>query len=301
MKKPLLIFYILVVYVFIQFGWWLYLIIDLNKQLYFLNSENLPSNWLYRKTWMTFGEGFVFFILLLIGAYFTHYFLKKQVQMVQQQQNFLLSVTHELKTPITALQMILENIRNPKVGETQKEQMVSGGINSLHRLSALINNLIYSAKADTDNFKLPVKYQNISDCILHELEKTMQNPRISHDISPGRYASFNHDALKIILHNLIDNALKYSEENITVKLFQSQNKIVLEVVDYGIGIPNNQKKSIFRKFYRIGNENTRKTSGTGIGLYLAKKFAEMQNARIFVKDNTPKGSIFAVEFTTKKS
>jgi signal transduction histidine kinase len=284
--------------VFIQFGWWLYLIIDLNRQIYNLNPEGFPVNWLNRKIWMTVGEGSVFFALLLTGAYFTHYFLKKQLKMVQQQQNFLLSVTHELKTPITSLQMILENIQNPKLTESHKRQMIANGTDALQRLSSLINNLIYSAKADASDFKLPLKHQNISDCVLNELQ-ALQKPGISFEVPPGIYASFNYDALKIILHNLIDNALKYSNGEINVRLFETQEEVILEIADQGPGIPNNELKSIFQKFYRIGNENTRKAPGTGVGLYLVKKFAEIQKAKVFVKNNIPKGSIFAVHFNKK--
>ena len=300
MKKTLFIFYILVAYVFMQFGWWLYLIIDLNKEIYHINSHNLPENWLNRKIWMTIGEGAVFFGLLLIGSYFTHYFLKKQLRLIQQQKNFLLSITHELKTPVTSLQMTLENLQNPKLSHIQKQQMIHNGLCSINRLESLINNLIYSAKADSQNFKISLEPQNISEFITQEL-KTLNNNRIISEIQSGIITSFSPDALKIVLYNLIDNALKYSSKPITVRLYRTPQTAVLEIRDLGNGIPENEKKLIFQKFYRIGNEETRQNQGTGIGLYLAKKFAEIQKAKISVKNNSPKGSIFAVEFQLIKN
>lgn len=107
-------------------------------------------------------------------------------------------------------------------------------------------------------------------------------------------------ALTNAVTNLIENAIKYSPANeaIEVRLWSDADKdtIQFSVADQGVGIAPAEKKRIFNKFYRVGQEGTRKTKGTGLGLYIVRTVLEMHDAQIKVKDNTPKGSIFEVTF-----
>jgi K+-sensing histidine kinase KdpD len=104
--------------------------------------------------------------------------------------------------------------------------------------------------------------------------------------------------LQILVNNLLENAHKYSprDKSIQVRLYRTESLVVLEVIDEGPGIPESEKARVFDKFYRIGNESTRKTQGTGLGLYLCSKIARDHNADISVTNNHPTGSIFAVSF-----
>jgi two-component system, OmpR family, sensor histidine kinase CiaH len=104
--------------------------------------------------------------------------------------------------------------------------------------------------------------------------------------------------LQILVNNLLENAMKYSPKDGTISCNLSKNhhKVVLSVVDEGAGIPDQEKKKIFEKFYRIGNEETRTAKGTGIGLYLCRKIAEDHNADIRVTDNPPSGANFSIRF-----
>jgi len=104
--------------------------------------------------------------------------------------------------------------------------------------------------------------------------------------------------LQLLINSLLDNALKYSpkEKPVYLELNKHQNKISLKIIDEGGGISDNEKKKVFEKFYRSGNEAVRKTKGTGLGLYLCKRIAESHKAKIKVVNNQPTGSIFIVEF-----
>ena len=106
----------------------------------------------------------------------------------------------------------------------------------------------------------------------------------------------------MLINNLLENAIKYSpkESKIIAALKRYRSGIELQIVDEGPGIPDDEKKKIFSKFYRIGNEATRKTQGTGLGLYLCSKIARDHNADILVTNNTPRGSIFVVTFVCNK-
>jgi K+-sensing histidine kinase KdpD len=105
--------------------------------------------------------------------------------------------------------------------------------------------------------------------------------------------------LQMLLNNLIENALKYSPKTaaITIQLTQQKKQAVIQIIDEGFGIANEEKKKIFEKFYRTGNENTRAAKGTGLGLYLCKKIVQDHNGYISVTDNLPQGSIFTATFT----
>ncbi len=106
--------------------------------------------------------------------------------------------------------------------------------------------------------------------------------------------------LQMLINNLLENAVKYAPKDspVTSLLQKEGTRTLLRILDEGPGIPNEEKKRVFEKFYRIGNESTRKTQGTGLGLYLCSKIARAHNADISVTNNTPHGSNFAVIFYT---
>jgi len=101
-----------------------------------------------------------------------------------------------------------------------------------------------------------------------------------------------------MISNLVENAVKYSpkEKPISCRLKRSGNDAVMNIIDEGIGVKDEEKSKIFEKFYRTGNESTRKTQGTGLGLYLCRKIAEDHNADITVTNNIPAGTNFAIRF-----
>jgi K+-sensing histidine kinase KdpD len=103
--------------------------------------------------------------------------------------------------------------------------------------------------------------------------------------------------LKLLISNLLENANKYSPKGTPVHVsLQKDRGVLLQVKDEGPGIADAEKEKVFRKFYRIGNEQTRTTKGTGLGLYICKKIAAVHDAAIQVSDNTPRGAVFTVSF-----
>lgn len=102
--------------------------------------------------------------------------------------------------------------------------------------------------------------------------------------------------LTSVVTNLIENAIKYSNDatNIRVSVSEEDNHVVFKIADQGYGIPDAEKKKVFQKFYRVGQEETRKTKGTGLGLYIVDRILELHKGKVSVKDNQPSGSIFEV-------
>ena len=126
----------------------------------------------------------------------------------------------------------------------------------------------------------------------------MGKNKIQSNIQDNIYLMSDEVMMQILLNNLLDNAIKYSpkEKSISVDLLQKNNQIFLIVKDEGIGITDIEKKKIFDKFYRSGSETTRKTKGTGLGLYLCKKIVKNHRGKIEVASNEPCGSIFTIKF-----
>lgn len=309
--RPLLIFYILVAYVFIQFCWWAYSLVQLNSEIYELKLEILKlahegspeiliekgklDQKLYSRIWMVLGEGSVFFILLAIGVWQTLRSFRKEVSLARQQKNFLLAVTHELKSPIASAKLYLQTLQKRELDREKQNEILAKAIADTDRLGSLVDNLLLATKIDRSDYMLHFEELNLSDLVTQIVATHPEKKRIKTEIQQSIKMHADKLAITSIVLNLLENALKYSEQNIAVKL-QRDKTILLSVIDSGPGIPDQEKQKVFEKFYRIGNEDTRKSKGTGLGLYIVKNLAERHNGAIYIRNNQPNGSIFEIEF-----
>jgi K+-sensing histidine kinase KdpD len=139
------------------------------------------------------------------------------------------------------------------------------------------------------------------DCI-ENFEYRHPDRIFSQSIEPDADMTGDAVLLQLLINNLLENAIKYSpkEKPVECSLQQKNGTIELHVIDQGTGIRDEEKKKIFKKFYRVGTEATRRTQGTGLGLYLCRKIAEDHDGNIAVKDNQPQGSDFIVSFPSLK-
>ena len=128
--------------------------------------------------------------------------------------------------------------------------------------------------------------------------KTSQGVPVGFTIEDNIRMKADVSAMTSVIINLVENAYKYSPKNseIDVQLFQKENEVFFIVKDEGVGIKEADKEKIFDKFYRVGNEDTRATKGTGLGLFIVKEVVVFHNGSIKLKPNKPKGSIFEVKF-----
>ncbi len=315
--KPLAVFYILVIYIFIQFCWWAYLLVDLNKEVYTYRIENVALRTptkeakkeqqemlkkLHHRWFMIAGEGAVFLSLLVLGAATTHKAFKKEVALTQRQKNFLLSVTHELKSPLASIKLYLQTLQKHDLDKQKQQTFIENAIKDADRLNILVENVLTTTKIESSNqpfFKEDINFSKaVSDITAKYIQSHSQKHRFKCLIEEGINYSFDTQALSSVLINLLENAQKYSVEDtlVTVSLKGTHNKIILSVTDEGYGIADNEKSSIFEKFYRVGNEETRRSKGTGLGLFIVKYIVENHKGKIQVKNNIPKGSIFEIIF-----
>ncbi|MCE3278463.1 MAG: two-component sensor histidine kinase [Bacteroidetes bacterium] len=319
-SRPLLVFYILVAYVVLQFAWWTFSMFQLNNEISRLKNElNLLTvesaeevanhgneiNEKLRKRWfMISSEGAVFIGLLLLGVYRIRKTFKKESQLADRQRNFLLSVTHELKSPIASAKLQLQTLQKRDLGKDQQQEIIASAISDTERLNNLVENILLAARIDNSSFQIHKERMNLSVYISDNMNQMIQlfkyHQQVVLDIDNDIFLDIDRTTFPSIILNLFENAVKYSSADsiITLSLKKHKENIILKVADTGVGVSDDDRNKIFEKFYRVGNEDTRKTKGTGLGLYIVKHIVELHNGSINVKNNIPKGSIFEVTFNS---
>ena len=254
-----------------------------------------------KKTSQYIGEGSVFLLLILVGAVFVYRATRRQFILSRQQQNFMMAITHELKTPIAVALLNVETLQKRRLEEAQQQKLIVNTLQEVNRLNALTNNILIASQLETGAYRLNKQQINISR-IAAETVRDFQNRftqrSIEADVQPDIYMQGEDTLIQLLLNNLLDNAIKYSPKESLVKLLLKceNQQVIIQVTDEGIGIAAGEKKKVFDKFYRVGSEETRTAKGTGLGLFLSKKIVQDFKGTITITDNVPKGSIFTVRF-----
>ncbi len=322
--RPLTIYYILVTYVFAAAIWWTilhlnnaqeirdlkhekeeiaYELSQLGEKSYYENSptsEKIEED--YRtELFQIFGEGIVFFLILVLGSYQIHSGIRKELLLNRQQRNFLLSITHELKSPIAGLKISIETLLNRKnLEEKWRTRLLNNAIKDTERLKNLVDNILMAAKIENQSISFATQEINLSQVATETARKLKdgigRNVPIKLAVQKDVYIKGDPIAITSMVINLIENAIKYSpkEPEIEIGVVYKNKKAYFSVADNGVGISDEDKKRIFDKFYRVGSEDTRKTKGTGLGLFLVQQLTEYHNGSISVSDNKPKGTIFTI-------
>jgi signal transduction histidine kinase len=244
----------------------------------------------------------VFLALLILGIGMVRKAFRKEFLLARQQKNFLLSVTHEFKSPLAGIKLSLQTLQKHHLDKEKKDVILQRSLNETERIHNLIENALMAAQIEGHSIELQKEEFNLSELLLKTICDKAAQYHLTHEItsSIAENVIMTGDALAIssMLLNLIENAEKYSPagSKTHVELINRDRYIVIRVSDNGTGIPDEEKENIFEMFYRIGNEDMRRTKGTGLGLYIVKNVAALHNGKVFVKDNNPNGTVFEVIF-----
>jgi len=310
-KVKVKIFSIIVTsYMLAALAWWAILLCRKTETIYQLKLEMADlypnaAKELTRQHWMITSETLVFAASMILGIYFLNRAFRREMIAVKQQKNFLLSVTHELKSPITAIQLILDTFKKRKLDEKQFSILIENGQEETTRLKKLVEDLLTAARL---NPKTTLRRENIDlwktiAPLINQYEKNYPELNFQIDKKNTPYAiNTNEPSLYLIVSNLVDNAVKYSNSSHTIKLTLNKRGkyISLKVYDNGKGIPDEEKARIFDQFYRIGDENIRTAQGTGLGLFLVKELCTKLDIKVEVVDNQPTGSVFELLIPSKE-
>jgi two-component system phosphate regulon sensor histidine kinase PhoR len=321
-----LLSFAVIAYMLMAFTWWTILLFSKNQDAFesrqeLLRQEMADRNLLnrsqpfqdtqafqalkhhyQRQERMIIGEAAVFVLSLVAGIWFINRGYHKEMVAATQRRNFLLSITHELKSPIASIRLVLETLLKRELGRTQTEKLSANALKDTERLHLLVENLLLSAKLETayqpdySSVYLPGLLDEIIAKLCDKYPGTLFPTAYQMNIPHwyGDKMGFTSIAL-----NLLENAVKYSNQPsamIITRLAYSKKPagFVLQVADQGPGIPDLEKRRVFKKFYRLGNEDTRNSKGTGLGLYIVEQLVKAHQGKIKVSDNFPKGTIFEV-------
>jgi two-component system, OmpR family, phosphate regulon sensor histidine kinase PhoR len=247
-------------------------------------------------------EGLVMMGLLFWGIIWIYRNLQNKLKLKRQQSNFLLSITHELKTPLSSIKLYLETLQKRSLDKEQSTTVISNSLADVQRLRDLVENVLLAAQLDIHKYELLLQETNVSE-LLHKtvnrfiVPRAMQN-RVNLFIENDVYLVTDEGALETVVSNLLSNAIKYSppDGKVDVTLRTEPNHVFISVGDEGKGISTEEKELVFSRFYRSGDEQTRQTKGTGLGLFIVKNLMTLLRGEIKVKDRPEKGTIFELKF-----
>ncbi len=251
---------------------------------------------------MIIGEGGVFLLLLFLGVWWIKKNVWQDLKRAQKEKNFLLAVTHELKTPIAAIRLNSQTLKNRKLTEEQSQDLCADIITESNRLETLVNNILLATQFEQNtslgNWQ-KIDFSTLVETQIKRFQQLFPERMVNANIQSSVQLNAEENMIVSLLFNLLENANKYSpnSEPIAVQLKSTERLVLLEISDNGIGIPNEERKSIFEKFHRIGNEQTRSQKGTGLGLYIVKEICKAHKAEITISDNAPSGSRFHITFS----
>lgn len=248
-------------------------------------------------------SAFILLFTVLLGAWLFNRYAHAQQNLMNQQQDFISSVSHELKTPLTSIRMYGEMLKEGWVSEAKKNEYYHFIFDESERLSRLINNVLQLAKLNRNTLEPKLKSCSV-DTLISIAESKLSGHALAagFDLTINKHVSeenkqqdasvnIDEDLFIQIMINLVDNSLKYSvnAEVKKIELLFSNNKedLSISVRDYGPGIEPEKLKKVFDLFYRNENELTREAKGTGIGLALVAQYVQLMEGKVYAVNKQP--------------
>lgn len=308
-RRTFLLFGALTLYVLLQFLWWAVLLVRKETELAGLamqvktlggtTDHPLDDS---RAIRMVVGEGTVFLALLLGMLFLTFRALRRDLAAARTQRNFLMAVTHELRTPIAAIKLQLQTLRRTGLSQEQRDGLHHQALTEADRLNTLADKVLIATSAEDGVLSLDLKEVDVMALMRDVLERARVQIAPNHHVDlhgPERFVVLSDaQALRSIADNLLENASKYAPvgTRITIDVMKGREGWRLTVTDEGPGIPTEEHARIFERFYRGGNEETRQAKGTGLGLYIVQRLVQRLGGAIEVRHAAPTGAIFAASF-----
>ena len=238
--------------------------------------------------------GVVFFALLIAGMIVNTSFLIREIRRNEQHDSFINAVTHELKTPIASIRLYLQTLQSRDVDEAQRGEFYRLMLDDTDRLMGTVDQVLKAGEAGhkRQDRRVPVDFSGL-------VRECVEVARASHHLPPEslRYEqSVNHGAaagvlgdseeLRAAVSNVLDNAVKYSGDQVDISVrldTPDEKRVTLSVRDRGVGIPAEELKRIFKRFYRVSNRSLSHIKGTGLGLFIVRAIARKHGGRVFAE------------------
>jgi signal transduction histidine kinase len=239
--------------------------------------------------------GILFFALIIAGMVVNTTFLIRELRRSEQHDSFINAVTHELKTPVASIRLHLETLQRRALPETQKQEFYSLMLSDTDRLTDTVEQVLRAGRVGdkkTGKEKDEIDFGKlVRECMeaarsRHHLQPEVFRYEEAANNEKGLRVRGNADDLRTAVFNVIDNAVKYSGETVDVRVrveTPSDNRIVLRVQDQGVGIPPDDVKRVFKRFYRVTQRSLAHVKGTGLGLFIVKAIAEKHGGKVFAE------------------
>ena len=289
LKLVSFIYWVFLTYMIAAFIWWYVSLEKQNNEIAAIKFQSIqlsdPSlavktqaiqDFQIRKTKQFIGEGLTFLILFLVGAIYVYRSLLKQLRYADQQQNFMMAVTHELKTPIAISHLNIETLLKRELDTAQQSKLLEATLKETKRLDSLSTNILLTAQLDMGQYEANKQLVNISELVKQTIKSFQERypSRICNTLIEDAMDIQGEPLLiQLLVNNLMDNAHKYASAESTIEVSASVERdwLVLDVSDRGPGVPEDEHQRIFEPFYR--GAAGKGAPGSGLGLAIAHEFA----------------------------
>jgi signal transduction histidine kinase len=326
------VFYAMFVYIVASFLWWATMFLRSNRDAFRDDVEQIGSAWiargaqsglerdmdafkesegyaylydeLRRRNGMVIGEGVVFLSLIAVGFWRIQRAFSQEIELTRRQNNFLLSITHELKSPLASIRLSMDTLRSRSLPQEHVERIASMALDDVDRLERMVQNILLASRIEDPRHRFAMEPMDLVATAKDALKALQRRyPEQTFQYSGLDEASVDGDpfALLSVITNLLDNAVKYSPKGSPVRLELEAHGSgwALRVEDAGPGIPLEERDQVFQRFYRIGNEETRSSKGTGLGLFIVQEIVRAHGGSIQIDSSSLGGSRFTVQIPDK--
>jgi two-component system sensor histidine kinase SenX3 len=237
--------------------------------------------------------GIVFFALIIAGMIVNTSFLVRELRRSEQHDSFINAVTHELKTPVASIRLHLETLQRRNLPEEQKQKFYRVMLSDTDRLTETVEQVLRAGRAGDKKAgkeKSAVDFrQLVRECMeaartRHHLPEEALHYEEASNNGSGANVQGSAEDLRTAVFNVLDNAIKYSGETVNVRVrlnIPDEKHVVLSIEDHGVGIPPDDLKSIFKRFYRVTHRSLAHVKGTGLGLFIVKSIAEKHGGKVY--------------------
>ncbi len=300
----------LVAFIAIQLTWiivvvlWINWFLGSHRKLRTIAQKYSPELLQSEIDWVILSEGILLLLVILVGVYVIFIYWRRQLALNREQKYFVSQVTHELKSPVASIQLHLETIRRHQPEAEQLNTFVDTMLTDTTRLNNLINKMLTANRLEQTRWRLALRPYNLSEFLESYLDQWRtihdSNIQLTSNINSGIYANIEPDSFAMILRNLLENAVLYSEQpaSIHIELTANNKQCHLAVRDHGRGIAANEQRKVFRLFYRLHQEENH-IKGSGLGLFIVRALTKRHKGKITLySGGANQGSTFHIVLPT---